>query len=240
MATTKPTSLIGIALWALRRRPAHVLIRSFRGLLVFHMSAWIRKIFPPQGVEFARNVRLQKNHSVMAEAPDGRILLGDDTVVFENAKLEAYGRGRIEIGAESILGDIKIVSRYRIQIGARFLSSWNVFIQDFDPHPTDPALRALQVADMALSFRPNFAPAPDRSAIQAWRSQSWNFPGDEIIIGDNVWVGANATILKGARIGSGCIVATGAVVLRGEYPPNSVLGGNPAKVVRTQNAPSGL
>ena len=53
-----------------------------------------------------------------------------------------------------------------------------------------------------------------------------------IVIGDDVWVGAGATILKGAKIGSGSVVATGAVVLRGNYPPGSLIAGNPAKAVR--------
>lgn len=52
-----------------------------------------------------------------------------------------------------------------------------------------------------------------------------------IIIGDNVWIGMRAIILKGVTIGDGAIVAAGAVVTK-DVPPNSVVGGVPAKVIR--------
>jgi acetyltransferase-like isoleucine patch superfamily enzyme len=53
-----------------------------------------------------------------------------------------------------------------------------------------------------------------------------------IKIGNNCWIGAKATILDGAKIGDGCIVAAGAVVTKGDYAPNSIIGGVPAKVIK--------
>lgn len=52
-----------------------------------------------------------------------------------------------------------------------------------------------------------------------------------IIIGDNVWVGMRAVILKGVTIGDGAIVAAGAVVTK-DVPPRTIVGGNPARVIR--------
>lgn len=231
LAQNKPQSLIGKAFWMLRKRPAHVL-RAARGVLLFYGAAYVRRVLSPPGVVFGKNVRLQKNRCVMAEAPHARIVLGDDSIIYEKAKLEAYQQGQIEIGAQSVLGDIQIISRYRIQIGKRFLSSWNVFIEDFDPHPVDAELRRLQVLDIVQSFKPRLDSLQCNPETEKWQSKGWNFPGEEIVIGDDVWVGANATILKGAKIGNGCIVASGAVVLRGEYPAQSVIAGNPAKVVK--------
>lgn len=52
-----------------------------------------------------------------------------------------------------------------------------------------------------------------------------------VVIGDNVWLGMNATILKGVTIGDGAVVAAGAVVSR-DVPSNTIVAGNPAKVVK--------
>lgn len=56
-----------------------------------------------------------------------------------------------------------------------------------------------------------------------------------ITIGNDVWIGANAVILDGVSIGEGTIVAAGAVVTR-DVAPMSIVGGVPAKVIRSRVA----
>ncbi len=51
-------------------------------------------------------------------------------------------------------------------------------------------------------------------------------------IGDNVFIGMNAIILMGTTIGNNCIIGSGAVV-KGNIPSNSVVAGNPGKVICT-------
>ena len=51
-------------------------------------------------------------------------------------------------------------------------------------------------------------------------------------IGNKVWIGANVTILPGVTIGDGAILAAGAVVSK-DVSPRTVMGGLPAKVIRT-------
>ena len=52
-----------------------------------------------------------------------------------------------------------------------------------------------------------------------------------VIIGNNVWIGDKATILSGVTIGDGAVIAANAVVTK-DVPAYSVVGGNPAKIIK--------
>lgn len=52
-----------------------------------------------------------------------------------------------------------------------------------------------------------------------------------IVIEQNVWIGGAAIVLPGVRIGQNAVVGAGAVVTR-EVPANTVVCGNPARVVK--------
>ncbi len=52
----------------------------------------------------------------------------------------------------------------------------------------------------------------------------------KIKIGNNVFIGMNCIILPNTIIGNNCIVGAGSV-LRGKYPDDSIIIGNPAKVI---------
>ncbi|BDU94261.1 acyltransferase [Clostridium perfringens] len=51
-------------------------------------------------------------------------------------------------------------------------------------------------------------------------------------IGDNVFIGEHATILMGTNIGNNCIIGANSVV-KGDFPDNVVIAGNPAKIICT-------
>jgi acetyltransferase-like isoleucine patch superfamily enzyme len=53
-----------------------------------------------------------------------------------------------------------------------------------------------------------------------------------ILIKRNAWIGAAATILPGVTIGENAVVAAGAVVSK-DVPANTVVGGVPAKIIKT-------
>ncbi len=60
----------------------------------------------------------------------------------------------------------------------------------------------------------------------------------EIVVEDEVWIGANAVITAGVRIGKHAVVAGGSVVTK-DVPPYSVVGGNPARILRQYSAATG-
>ncbi|BCN31054.1 sugar O-acetyltransferase [Anaeromicropila herbilytica] len=56
-----------------------------------------------------------------------------------------------------------------------------------------------------------------------------------IHIGKNVWIGARVTIMPGITVGDNAVIAGGAVVTK-DVEPNTVVGGNPAKILKRLDA----
>jgi len=55
---------------------------------------------------------------------------------------------------------------------------------------------------------------------------------ENITIGNHVWFGFQAIALKGAIIPDGCVVGLRSVVSKGNFEKNSVLAGQPARMIR--------
>ena len=99
-----------------------------------------------------------------------------------------------------------------LNMGCKFQDQGGIFIGDGALIGHNVVLATLNHV-MSPKDRSSMVPAPIR-------------------IGKNVWIGANATVLPGVTIGDGAIVAAGAVVTK-DVPENTVVGGVPAKVIRT-------
>jgi hypothetical protein len=112
--------------------------------------------------------------------------------------------GMITVGAGTELSATSIVSQIRVTIGAHVLFGPGVVIMDCDGHVIDRRLPD----DLALQRR-----AP-------------------VVIEDHAWIGFGAIIMKGVTIGHHAVVAAGAVVTK-DVPPHSIVGGNPAKLIKT-------
>lgn len=56
--------------------------------------------------------------------------------------------------------------------------------------------------------------------------------GTPIVIEKGVWIAAGVTIIGGVTVGENSVVAAGSVVTR-DVPPNTLVGGNPARVIRS-------
>jgi len=115
--------------------------------------------------------------------------------------------------------DAHIACVESIQIGENFLAGSRVTIIDHD--------HGVYNQRKNLSSMPSVSPG-ERSLNSL-----------PIKIGDNVHIGENAVILKGVSIGDGAIVAAGSVVAK-DVPPASIVGGNPAKIIKSFNQEFGV
>jgi acetyltransferase-like isoleucine patch superfamily enzyme len=141
----------------------------------------------------------------------GRIVVGDDVRLSGKSSISFHHAGgrtpELRIGDGSFLGhDCSLAIASSIAIGRHVLVAGGVRMSDYDGHPVDAESRR----------------AGDPAPPEAVRP---------IVIEDDTWIGADARILKGVRIGARSIVGSGAVVTR-SVPPDVVVAGNPARIVR--------
>lgn len=114
------------------------------------------------------------------------------------------GTASIEIGRDVSISGGAICAAQAIRIGDRVTVGANSTIVDTDFHPLDALRRATE-------------PLAGKSA--------------PVTIEDDVFIGTRVIILKGSHVGHAAVIGAGSVV-SGEVPPEAVVAGNPARVVR--------
>jgi virginiamycin A acetyltransferase len=62
------------------------------------------------------------------------------------------------------------------------------------------------------------------------QSEELPYKGDTVI-GNDVWIGYEAVMMPGVQVGDGAIIAAKSVVV-GDVSPYTIVGGNPAKLIR--------
>lgn len=55
----------------------------------------------------------------------------------------------------------------------------------------------------------------------------------QTVIEDDVWIGRNVTMTPGRHISKGSIIAAGCVLSK-DFPPYSIVGGNPSKLIKSR------
>jgi acetyltransferase-like isoleucine patch superfamily enzyme len=189
----------------------HVTVRE--GILWMLRVLWYEPLFRSQCASVGRGFLMEQLPYVIGQ---GKIFLGDH-VTFAGKPSFGFGNRwndapEIFINSNSFIGhDCRFSVAEAVRIGRYCLLAGGVSVSDYDGHPTDAASRRLGCPNPPEAIRP-------------------------VVIGDDVWIGANAIILKGVTIGDRSIVGAGAVVSRA-VPPDVVVVGNPARVVKSLPAP---
>jgi acetyltransferase-like isoleucine patch superfamily enzyme len=141
----------------------------------------------------------------------GRIVIGDN--VFISGKISiGFASGHAD-EPEFVVGDRTFIGHRcgfnvarSVRVGRHCYIASGVSVVDMDGHPIDAAERR------------SGKPTPPEGV-------------GPVVIGDDVWIGFHAVILKGVTVGDRSVVAAGAVVTR-DVPPDCVVAGNPARVVK--------
>jgi len=170
------------------------------------------------GSTFGKNLRADGKVFLRAEKKN-RINIGDNFMlnsrpgsnlvgVTNYASFQSIKEGTIEVGNNCGFTSTVISSRTSIKIGNNVKIGGNSRIFDHDYH--------------SLNY---FERRDSLSDAQGTKSLP-------VVIGDDVFIGANSTILKGVTIGARCIIGTGSVVALKNIPEDSIVAGNPAKIIK--------
>lgn len=168
------------------------------------------------GLKHGKRFRVVGSPSIFVTGK-GEIRCGDNVIInssfssnyvglYQKSILMARNGGKILVGNNVGMSGITIYSRSKISIGDNTLIGANVKILDNDFHPSDPEIRL--------------------------RTPNNNFKIKPIEIGNNVFIGCNSIILKGCKIGDNVTIGAGSVLTGGVFPSNSLVCGNPARVIR--------
>ena len=121
----------------------------------------------------------------------------------------------------NILPPFKCDYGFHIEVGENFFANYNFIVLDGN---------YVRIGDNVW-IAPNvgiYAAGHPLDVEDRIGGEEYAFP---VTIGDNVWIGGGVTIIGGVTIGKNAVVAAGSVVIR-DVPPDTLVAGNPARVIR--------
>jgi acetyltransferase-like isoleucine patch superfamily enzyme len=202
--------------------PAHLFVLfdiAVGRLSTFFWTLQAKLLLLLLGCPYGRHLRVD-GHLIVRVARRGAIRIGENVTLYSRSGANLVGRtnptilhcmgdGHITFGDNSGCSFAVLSSKTSIRIGGNTKIGGNARIYDHDYHALDHLARR----------------DPQQDILQC--------KSTPIIIGDDVFIGANAMILKGVTIGDRSIIGAGSVVSLKEIPPDSLVAGNPARIVRS-------
>lgn len=177
----------------------------------------------PENVSLAEGAYIETAYS-FRECRSERataVRLGRGAGIYLAVMFDLGQRGRVVLGDYTSIGGGRLICDDEIVIGDYCLIAWNVVIMDTYRLPVD-AMSRRSVLQRVAGTRERVIPSSHE-------------PPRPVRIDDNVWIGFDACILPGVHIGAGSVVAAKSVVVE-DVPPCSIVGGNPARLIRSLTA----
>ncbi|MFT7487242.1 MAG: acetyltransferase-like isoleucine patch superfamily enzyme [Candidatus Paceibacteria bacterium] len=185
-------------------------VKSCGGVLLVGRGA---RILNPWRLTLGRGVKIEEGVELQCLAQRG-VVLGDGVTIGRGASIRPSSYYGMDPGEGLEVGSGTAIGAY-CWIGASGFVS----------------------IGRDVLFGPRVVLIPENHNFESTKAtiKSQGVVRDGIVIGDDCWIGCNVTILSGVTIGKGSIVAAGAVVQK-DVAPYSIVGGVPAKLIRTRSS----
>jgi acetyltransferase-like isoleucine patch superfamily enzyme len=156
-------------------------------------------------------IRFPVEGNVLEALDDGRLELGEGTLLEPGCWLTLADAARLEIGEGCFLNrGVMVAVMNRVSIGDHTMLANNCFVSDANHRFDDPELPI------------------------TWQGFTSKGP---TTIGSNCWLGVNCVVASGVTIGDRCVVGANSVVTH-DLPARVIAAGAPARVIAEIDAGS--
>lgn len=155
------------------------------------------------------NISLGENVVIDDTSSINNVKIDDNVKIAKMCSIYGSAEHQLEIGANSYIGMFSILNGFKrkLTIGQHVSIAQNVNIM------TDSGPNASEEMQKIFPLLEG-----------------------EVHIGDHSWIGANSVIMPGVNLAEFCVVAANSFVNK-SFPSFSMIGGNPAKLLKTLQLP---
>jgi len=200
------------------------------------------------------------NRKKTVNDPSDKMIIGEDNIInvnesstLNNCFFDIVGnKNQIEIQGSAIFNNVKFYIRgnnnkIKIEENVRFNRGGSIWIEDYnceaiigkdtsfqDVHiaVTEPNSKIIIGSDCLFAYDIDIRTGDSHSIIDTITNERVNHAMD-VIIGNHVWVASHVSILKGSYISDNSVIATRAVVTKRFEDPNILIGGIPARKIKS-------